>query len=251
MHELLPRGPEGSYTGELIEENPKTRIVSKRHKRTKPGELYTKKMKVVCQICNNEWMSRLDEAAKPVLSPIIRGEKVTLYANDLEIISRWAALKAIISEHDGGSAHVTPIDDRKKFMENGTIPPYFNIYLISHSSQSRIGYVRTSHCVSLTPDGPKPPLNGRSKNTQQISVILGSVMLHINAADLDDFKIEDRLHMPKVTDRRIWPPNLSSMSWPADPVLTNDQMRALAYSMERLTALPQVKWGGDVLPGDF
>jgi len=29
MHELLPLGPEGKYSGETIDEHPKTRIVSK------------------------------------------------------------------------------------------------------------------------------------------------------------------------------------------------------------------------------
>lgn len=247
MHELLPLGPEGKYSGEIIDEHPKTRAVSKHDKRTKPGELYTKKLKVVCQSCNNEWMSQLDEAAKPHLTPIIKGHAITLDTPSLETVARWATLKAIVSEHDsGGSNFVTPIEDRKAFMANGTIPPYFNIYLLSHQSPSRIGYVRTSHAVSLTPDGPQPPLNGRSKNTQQISVILGSAMLHINAANVDGFRIEDRLNMPKVVERRIWPPNISPLSWPAAPILTNDQMRDLAYSMERISALPQVKWGGDI-----
>lgn len=248
MHELLPLGPEGKYSGETIDEHPKTRIVSKHDKRTKPGELYTKKLKVVCQACNNEWMSRIDEAAKPLLTPIIKGEAVTLDRPSLEAVARWATLKAIVSEHDNRDTFVTPIEDRKAFMATGTIPPYFSIYLLSHESPSRIGYVRTSHAVSLTPDGPQPPLNGRSKNTQQISVILGSAMLHINAAHVDGFRIEDRLNMPKVVERRIWPPNVVPLSWPAAPILNNDQMRNLAYSMERITALPQVKWGGDISP---
>jgi len=246
MHDLLPLGPEGTYSGEFIEEHPKTREVGKRYKRVKPGELFTKKMKVVCGQCNNGWMSQLDEAAKPLLTPIIKGEAVTLDAAGLEIIARWATLKAIVSEHDAGSTFVTPIEDRKAFMGGGPIPAYFNIYLLSHKCASRIGYVRTSQVVALSPHGPQPPLDGRSKNTQQISVIFGSAMLHINAARVDGFRIEDRLHMPKVVERRIWPPNITPLSWPATPVLTCDQMRELAYAMERIMALPEAKWGGDL-----
>lgn len=245
MHDLLPIGPEGTYSGEFREEHPKTKAVSKHEKRTKPGELYTKKMKVVCEQCNNEWMSQIDEAVKPLLTPIIKGEPVTLNASELEIIARWATLKAIVCEQDTRSTDVTPQEDRTAFMADRTIPPYFNIYLLNHSCSSRIGYVRTSHAVSLTMDGPTPPLEGRQKNTQQISVILGSAMLHINAARVDGFRIEDRLFMPAVVSRRIWPPNFTTLTWPASPVLTCDQMRELAYSIKRLTALPEVKWGGD------
>lgn len=106
----------------------------------------------------------------------------------------------------------------------------------------------TSQVVSLTKDGPFPPLEGRQKNTQQISVIFGSAMLHINAAPVDGFQIEDRLNMPKVVARRIWPPNVAPLTWPDDPVLTCDQMRDLAYAMDKIMALPEAKWGDDLPP---
>lgn len=143
MHELLPLGPEGKYSGELIDENPKTRAVNRHDKHTKPGELFTKKMKVVCAPCNNEWMSGMEDAVKPLLTPIIKGEAVTLEAGDLELIARWATLKAIASEHDRRNTEVTPQAERTAFMANCAIPPHFNIYLLSHKCPSRIGYVRT------------------------------------------------------------------------------------------------------------
>jgi hypothetical protein len=248
MHDLLPNGPEGTYSGEFIDRHPKTKAVNRHDRRTKPGELYTKKMKVVCQSCNNEWMSGLETAVRPLLTPIIQGELLTLDAKDLEIIARWATLKAIVIEHGTSRTEVTPQEDRTAFKNDGTIPAYFRIYLLSHDCPSRIGYVRTSYAVALTADGPIPPLEGRQKNTQQISVILGNAMLLINAARVDGFQIEDRLFMPDVVSRRIWPPNVTPLTWPSPPILTSDQMRALAYSMERVSEQPQVKWGGDLPP---
>jgi len=246
MHDLLPLGPQGSYTGEIIDEHPKTRQVSRHEKRIKPGELYTKKMKVVCGTCNNEWMSGVEEAVKPLLVPIIMGEAITLNAGQLKLVAQWASLKTIVCEHDNRGTEITPQADRTAFMAEGVIPHYFNIYLLSHNCPSRIGYVRTSQTVSLTPGEPVPPLEGRNKNTQQISVILGSAMLHINAARVDGFKIEDNLNMPAVVARRIWPPNIVPLTWPADPILSGDQMRDLAYGMDKITALPRAKWGGDI-----
>ena len=248
MHDLLPMGSDGKYSGEIINQHPKTRVVSRHDRRTKPGELYTKKIKVVCQRCNNGWMSGLEIAVQPLLTPIIKGESATFDRKDLEIIAQWATLKALVCEHDTPSTAVTPQEDRTAFMEMLTIPAYFNIYLLNHSCPTRIGYVRTSHTVSLTRDGPLPPLEGRQKNTQQISVILGSVMLHINAARLDGFRIEDFLTMPAIMSRRIWPPNIAPLTWPSAPILTNDQMQALAYSIERISEQPNVKWGGELPP---
>lgn len=106
--------------------------------------------------------------------------------------------------------------------------------------------MRTSQTVSITSGEPVPPLEGRSKNTQQISVILGSAMLHINAARVDGFSIEANLNMPAVVARRIWPPNVVPLTWPADPILSCDQMRDLAYGMDKVMALPRAKWGGEI-----
>lgn len=248
MHDLLPKGANGTYEGEFTEEDPKSGELLNQSVRTKPGELYTRKLKVVCDRCNNEWMSRIEEAIIPTLTSIIQGKRVTLDAAELKSLSHWATLKSIVLEHGNGSKdHVTPLKDRMAFAFEGTIPSYFSIYFLSHASASEIGYVRTSHAISLTSGPPTPPLEDRVKNVQQISVMLGRAMLHVNAAYVDGFRIEDRLDMPKVIERRIWPPNQIPLSWPAEPFLTTNQMRDLAYAMERVTALPQVKRGGDLL----
>lgn len=191
-------------------------------------------------------MSGIEDAAKPFLTLIIKGEAVTLDAAQLELVAKWATLKAIVCEHDNRGTEVTPQADRTAFMTDGIIPAYFNIYLLSHNCASRVGYVRTSQTASMTNGAPLPPLEGRTKNTEQISVILGSAMLHINAARVDGFMIENNLNMPAVVGRRIWPPNVTPLTWPADPVISCDQMRDLAYAMEKIMALPRANWGGDL-----
>jgi len=246
MHEFLPLGPEGKYSGEFTDEHAKTKEISHHEKRTKPGELYTKKIKAVCPSCNNGWMSGIEEGVIPSLTPLIKGEAATLNADQLAIVARWGALKAIILEHDRRETEVTPQSERTAFMANGTIPPHFNIYLLSHASKSRIGHVRTTHLISRSKDGPSPPIEGRQKNVQQISVILGSVMLYVNAARIDDFSIEQYIDMPAVIALRIWPPNVVPLSWPTKPFLNNQQMYQLAYSMDRIAAQPQVRWGGEL-----
>jgi len=243
MHGLLPEFPAQTYSGDYIDRHPKTgAILGQQGKRTKPGHLHTKKIKAVCTGCNNGWMSVIETKAKPSLERLIKGERIVLDQASLLDVARWATLKAIVSEHDKPETHVTPQADRTEFMQDGTIPSYFNLYILSHKCSSRSGYVRTTHTVSLAKDGPVPPLDGRTKNTQQISVILGSIMLHVNAARVDNFRIEDRLSMPAVEALRIWPLNRAPLTWPSPPVLTCEQMGEIAYSMERIAVLPEVRW---------
>lgn len=240
MHDLLPVGPQGTYSGDFIDQHPKTQEITDFRRRVKPGELYTKKLKVVCAKCNNEWMSQIEDQAKPFLTPLIKGEQATLNAGQLEILARWATLKTIVCEHDVKGMEVTPAEDRAALMNEGIIPPYFSVYLFSHESPSLIGYVRTSHAVSLTKGEPVPPLEGRVKNVQQISVTLGKVMLQVNAARVDGFSIEGNFNMPAVISRRIWPLNDVPLTWPSEPILTGRQMRSLAFAMEKIAASPNV-----------
>lgn len=50
----------------------------------------------VCQKCNNGWMSRLEVAAKPILVPLIDGERTieSLTREEAEIVGKWTCKTA-------------------------------------------------------------------------------------------------------------------------------------------------------------
>jgi hypothetical protein len=56
------------------------------------------KCKVPCQTFNGGWMSRLENRAKPVLTPLFKRRQQRLEAHDLELISYWALKTALILE---------------------------------------------------------------------------------------------------------------------------------------------------------
>jgi hypothetical protein len=66
----------------------------------KPGVPSSKKIRAVCKKCNETWMSNIEEISKPVLTPLILGEKITLSVDDQQIIATWLALKTIIGDQD-------------------------------------------------------------------------------------------------------------------------------------------------------
>lgn len=55
------------------------------------------KAKVVCQQrCNGGWMSQLERRARPVLAPMIRGRRSTLYPDAAETIAYWTLKTALM-----------------------------------------------------------------------------------------------------------------------------------------------------------
>jgi len=62
---------------------------------------------VVCRPCNNDWMSRIDKLAKPILNPLITSPHVarTLSAEQCGILASWMTMKSIVLDRLGFAQH--------------------------------------------------------------------------------------------------------------------------------------------------
>lgn len=59
----------------------------------------SRKAKVVCRACNNGWMSRWEDAAKPLVERLVEGGgAVRLSADDASRLARWGMLKSLMME---------------------------------------------------------------------------------------------------------------------------------------------------------
>jgi hypothetical protein len=57
---------------------------------------FTRRVKIVCATCNNEWMAQLEDAAAPLLAPMITGQRqVTLGHADQATVAFWIAKTAM------------------------------------------------------------------------------------------------------------------------------------------------------------
>jgi len=57
------------------------------------------KPKVLCEPCNTDWGSKLEDRVGPILTPMIRGDAKTLTASEMELVSAWFVLKVMVSEY--------------------------------------------------------------------------------------------------------------------------------------------------------
>lgn len=53
----------------------------------------------VCSGCNSGWMERIEAAARPVVTPMIQGNTISLSRDAQDIVAGWLALKAIVERH--------------------------------------------------------------------------------------------------------------------------------------------------------
>lgn len=65
----------------------------------------------VCDICNTGWMSRLESAAKPILTPAIRrtGMPLLLTASEQRIAAAWAVKTVLVFQGSHGGSIAPPL----------------------------------------------------------------------------------------------------------------------------------------------
>ena len=214
MAKIIPLSGSSGYVEDLHVHDPFERTISKR-KKAKAGDILTKKIREVCQTCNNGWMSALETAAIPLLRPIIAGAEVNLSEADQTLVARWITVKVVVAEHAIRSTAVTPSADRLALRERGKIPDSFRIYLGSHSSTASTGYRRDTALVSTSRDGLATPLvEGLTNNMQQVTFLLGRAFIQVNSSP-QDAQLEQRMWMPSVHGRmRLWPIASSHFRYP-------------------------------------
>jgi hypothetical protein len=88
--------------------------------------------RAVCGTCNNGWMSTLESAAQPTLSPLLTGESAKIRGADITVVFRWAVKTAIMI--GAGTGNPWQLEPRQaKALRSGSAPK-----LISRVSLARV-----------------------------------------------------------------------------------------------------------------
>src|SRR5215469_6213936 len=83
------------------------------------GDPRNRAVRVVCAECNNGWMSQLQEAVKPLLLPLVKGESVDLWPKRLSVLAAWCAMSVMCGEYImDGKGGVIPQSERDALMKS-------------------------------------------------------------------------------------------------------------------------------------
>lgn len=67
--------------------------------RITPSAPFTTTVRQVCAACNHGWMNDLEVAARPVLTPLLRGEPSVLDVVDQQIVATWALKTTMMAQY--------------------------------------------------------------------------------------------------------------------------------------------------------
>jgi len=207
------------------------------------GNVITKKIRVVCRECNNGWMSVLEEKVKPIIASLLGGHSCKLNKEQINDLSLWAAVKAIVGEHAEGRMALTPSADRYLLYKDHTIPEYFRIFAGVHSSETKTAYIRHSTTISLTMDGPDPPLPPDiRRNIQTVDFLVGPLLLHVVAVRVAGLNIDELFSSSVLA--RLWPPSLEEIDLFSLKRIDDVGLGIIASQLDKLISSPMVRYGG-------
>jgi hypothetical protein len=125
-------------------------------------------------------MSQIEEKAKPVLTPLLKGEQCALDHEKIETLGHWIALKTIVGELDDPDSAAITDKERQAFFRNRTMPRNFRArigkYIGPTGYRHRplslyIGYEDVAPAVDPFPHG------------QSTTIVAGELSIHTFSAD--------------------------------------------------------------------
>jgi hypothetical protein len=122
MRDYLPAGQgaqiiqESNFQNDFIKRRPGTL--------NRKGDARSQKLKVVCERCNNGWMSALQNRTEPILSPLLAKQRKVLSPQKQGVLAAWTTMVAMIYDTTVAEYAATTDEQRVAFMEDQK-PPQF------------------------------------------------------------------------------------------------------------------------------
>ena len=201
------------------------------------GDPLQSKVKIVCKRCNSEWMSQIQQKAKPFLIPLIEGAPTVLVVQALEAIESWCVMATMTGEYltrDPADIAISQTE-RDWFRDNaGRAPDNWKVW-IAHYQRYRwqgrwwhctMPILDAAHVVKKFDDRLAPP------NTQATTFVIGNLYVHAMSGDSS---LVSRWAWGQVRDRlvRIVPPSEGVVAWPR-PSLTDAEANHIATALDAL-----------------
>ena len=193
---------------------------------TRAPNLHKVEVKAVCKKCNENWMSQLEQSAKPIIRRLIEGDDIDLTVNDLETLASWAHKTFLMYDqweespdrrYRGG--------DYRAFYADRIPPSHVRLYL-AHSPSATFGMWSDSRCVIPPGADAQSYMDAHSPNCGSSWLAVDGMVI-VEHWFSPDYPSQDRLRkfgrsvrasshhtMRKLGAHEIWPAPHELHGWP-------------------------------------
>lgn len=206
------------------------------------GPVINKTVRAPCVKCNTGWMSRLEAAVQPILTPLAKGEPKVLTVEDQLILARWVCLKTMAAESNLRGEQVTFRHERHRFRRTLDIPSGFSVWLLRCGERHwRAAYRR--HATNVH---PVRAAGGHRPNFQMITFGFGEVLF----VTITSRVVGLRMNLPLMPGGafRFWPAIADPIAWPPKISVTAEGAEYIATTLTRLKGPLRIDSGVPISP---
>lgn len=250
--DLIPRNEEhGEYWGSMHRDGGSTKVEWNKppSSATRQGCVLQRKVRNVCERhCNNGWMSRVVDRAKPHVERMILGKTFQLNRKAQTDLAAWIGITTVIQEFTNrhGARRIPP-EDRKVLMNTEAPPLSWSIWAARYTGEwwAPMGHYHLPMSYSKRPTDNEP--NPASGELQLTTFTLGELLVHVftstRAEMIDTYRsyIDGASNSEKL--QQLWPIVGDILNWPPCAPFRDHEVDSLAFDWV------EKQWGARDLPG--
>jgi len=206
------------------------------------------KVKTVCGVCNNGWMSKLEAENIPTIGSMLQDIAIPLDEAQQKSVAAWTAKTAMVSDSMKGRAAPNKFysrDETVKMRLNRDIPPRTLIW-IGRINGMHLGDFGTDFAL-FSPEKERIGMGSVS------TIVAGHfvtqvVTVHIEKANIEISNLPCKMGNWNDMLAQIWPIQAPTAQWPPKVSFTNGGVQGLAYLMDRWRMGDQVKKVNRTMP---
>lgn len=176
----------------------------------------------VCRQCNGGWMATLEGRVRPLMTPLIRGERVLLDVNQQIDIATWASKTVAALEFHEPTTVVARREDRELIRTQGR-PPHHHLVRIAHRKEYREALLlHTLVARSEDAQDERPDAFGTLMG-------IGCLLVQVWGGHGADTGEPLKRYGTRISNAiMMWPPVPSTVEWPPVVSIEDDGFDAFA-----------------------
>jgi hypothetical protein len=259
MKDLIPQNDEhGEYWGRLQRRRgSEAEWTEPPQSGARQGCVMQRKIKNVCKTtCNNGWMSRVVERAKPHAERLIRGESFKMDRQAQTDLAAWLSITTIMQEFatPRGSTNerrqLIPAEHRRDLMANEAPPASWSIWIGNYEGQwwSPMGHYNipisySKGNLSGEQQPGEPPRHALTLTTFTLDHLLVHVFTSTHDEMIETYRSYIDAASASAKLPRLWPLTDDTLDWPPPRPFSDKEVDLLAFDWA------EKKWGAEGMPG--
>lgn len=178
---------------------------------------YELKAKVVCEVCNNGWMSKIEEAAKPYFETMLSGRGREIHKQAQRTLATWALKTSIVwTASQAKQRSVVPAADLDHLRNHREPSANVSVWIVSYDGSHPA--VADAYGIAANHKD-----DGTPYSIWATTVGFGPVAFHLFGSTVPGMGLESSRLAPWINP--IWPID-KTFIWRTRPCCSNEELKA-------------------------